>query len=339
MFGIAPEMQHAAGRPARVGLAGEAGARGEEAGAGQARDAVVVHAGQWAQHPGQIARGASGRRFRLFQNGDLPARGSQRVSRGAARDAGADHDGTPLGGRLMTVRPARAEAAGQHLPFAGKTGALLEFELGVFQRLAHRAGHRPGRQRRPFRRQPGERLAQLRRPQLRVLGGREAIEEKGIDGGVDRAQLRRRIAEEQGQDDIAAIEVQAMHTRREQRPVGLQFGGEGGELRPGLLRGGEVGSGERVFFAGNEMQAAAALRVVAPGLPGGQEIEAETEAGFENDEAVAPLPAGGQVVAGEKDMAGLGRAAGGRVVDVAVGDREGRAVRRELEAGGLEFVH
>ena len=53
------------------------------------------------------------------------------------------------------------------------------------------------------------------------------------------------------------------------------------------------------------MQATAALRIILPGLPDGQKIEAESEAGFEDDEAILALPALRQLVAVEKDMARL----------------------------------
>jgi hypothetical protein len=59
--------------------------------------------------------------------------------------------------------------------------------------------------------------------------------------------------------------------------------------------------------------------MLAPGLQRGEEIEAEAEAGLEDDEAGAVAPALRQAVAGEEDMAGLGQAAGAGVVDVAVG--------------------
>jgi hypothetical protein len=52
------------------------------------------------------------------------------------------------------------------------------------------------------------------------------------------------------------------------------------------------------------------LADLAPGLPGGEEIQAEAEAGFEEGEALAAEPsASGKVVAGEEDMAGLRKAA------------------------------
>lgn len=94
-----------------------------------------------------------------------------------------------------------------------------------------------------------------------------------------------------------------------------------------------------MLLDGHEMQALAARRIVAPGLPGGEEIQAQAEAGFENDKTVPALPAGRQIVAAEKDMAGLCRAAVGRVIDIAVGAGDRRAVGSEFEAGRDEAFH
>lgn len=87
------------------------------------------------------------------------------------------------------------------------------------------------------------------------------------------------------------------------------------------------------------MQASAAFFVIFPGLPGGEKIEAQSETCLENDEAVLVLPTLRQVVAGQEDMARLRRTALRGVIDVVIDGGERRAVRRELEAGGLQFVH
>lgn len=84
------------------------------------------------------------------------------------------------------------------------------------------------------------------------------------------------------------------------------------------------------------MQAAAALRVGAPGLPSGEKVQPETEAGFENDEAFAPLPARRQVVAAEEDMPRLSRPAVGGVVNIVESGGIRGAIRLEFEAGGLQ---
>ena len=84
------------------------------------------------------------------------------------------------------------------------------------------------------------------------------------------------------------------------------------------------------------MQPAAALRVVAPAPPGGEKVQSEAEAGFENDEAIPALPACRQIVAAEKDMARLRRTAVSGVVDVIVGGGIRGAIRFEVETGGQQ---
>lgn len=97
-----------------------------------------------------------------------------------------------------------------------------------------------------------------------------------------------------------------------------------------------------MFFEGDEVQAVAALRVVAPGLPGRQEIQAGAKAGFDDDEAFASAPAGSrtpflqQPVATEKDMTSLPQAAISGMVDIAVIHRPGRTIGSPGEGGGGE---
>ena len=96
------------------------------------------------------------------------------------------------------------------------------------------------------------------------------------------------------------------------------------QLRIPRVNRAQVRQGERMLFDRHVMQPAAARRIGAPGFPGGEEVEAEAEAGLEDDEALAPGPARGQRVALEEDVRGLRGAASCAVVDVV----EGRGVRR-----------
>src|SRR5688572_5700363 len=79
------------------------------------------------------------------------------------------------------------------------------------------------------------------------------------------------------------------------------------------------------------MQLAAARRIAPPRLPGDEEVEAEAEAGLEDDEAAASGPALRQLVPLQEDVAALAGAARGAVVDVV----ERRRVRRAVDE--LEF--
>src|SRR2546429_1144135 len=79
------------------------------------------------------------------------------------------------------------------------------------------------------------------------------------------------------------------------------------------------------------MQPAAARRVAPPGLPGGEEVGAEAEAGLEDHEALAAGPALRQAIAGKEHVPGLRRPPGGAVIPVAELLGPGRAVGGELE--------
>jgi hypothetical protein len=81
-----------------------------------------------------------------------------------------------------------------------------------------------------------------------------------------------------------------------------------------------------VLLHGDEDQALAALRIVTPGGPGGQEVVAQAEAGFQDDEAGAALPAPGQAVALQEDVPCLGEGTVAGVIDVLEARRPGQAV-------------
>ena len=66
------------------------------------------------------------------------------------------------------------------------------------------------------------------------------------------------------------------------------------------------------------------------------EIKKQHQAGLQDHEALAALPAPGQAVAGQEDVLRLREGAGGGVVDVAVVGRARRAVGVERELGGGE---
>jgi len=111
-----------------------------------------------------------------------------------------------------------------------------------------------------------------------------------------------------------------------------------GELRIARMQLLEIVAREWVLLDRDEMQPLAALRVFAPGKPGSEEVQAETEAGLEDREDAPALPALRQPVAAEKNVPSLPRPAFRAVVDVAkfLGTR--RAVRRESEPRGNDAV-
>ncbi|OWW21085.1 hypothetical protein AYR66_17990 [Noviherbaspirillum denitrificans] len=92
-----------------------------------------------------------------------------------------------------------------------------------------------------------------------------------------------------------------------------------------------------MLFDGEVMQLVAAPRIVAPCLPGSEEIQAEAETGLDDREAFPAAPAFRQPVPAQENMARLFQAAVIRVVDVAVGPGVGNAVY-EGKRGGLETM-
>src|SRR5262245_29962604 len=95
----------------------------------------------------------------------------------------------------------------------------------------------------------------------------------------------------------------------------------------------EVRQGIGMLFDRYIVQLAAALPT--PRLPGGEEIQPEAEARFQDDEALTPGPSLRKAIAGEEDVARLRRAAGGAVVHVPKRFRPGRAFL-EMQRRGLD---
>src|SRR4051812_10774950 len=83
-----------------------------------------------------------------------------------------------------------------------------------------------------------------------------------------------------------------------------------------LVKRPEVLQGKRMLFHRDEMEPSAPRRIAAPCIPRDQEVEAEAEAGLEDDEALALRPALRQAVALQEHVLGLRRAARGAVIDV-----------------------
>jgi hypothetical protein len=96
---------------------------------------------------------------------------------------------------------------------------------------------------------------------------------------------------------------------------------------------GEILAREGMLLDRDIMQFVGSLRIVAPGLPGGEKVEAEAEAGLDDDEALPMLPATGQAVAGKEDMARLQQPAALGMIDIVILRRIGRAILSEGELG------
>jgi len=124
------------------------------------------------------------------------------------------------------------------------------------------------------------------------------------------------IGQHQHQLHPAAFEVQQVDVGRGQRPGFHQLASQVGQGAV-LVEAGGVGAGQRVLFDRDKHQPLAALRVAAPGLPGGQEVVAQAKAGLQDDKTRLTRPAPGQAAAMQKDLLGLRQRAGIAVMDVA----------------------
>jgi hypothetical protein len=341
---VARELQHAAALP----LGGRADGvelapvleQPAERGAREARGVAVVGRHDRVKRARVIARGFHRRRVVAFHQRHLPAARGEPLAGGGAGEAGADHDGAALGGRRGSgaQRALRHEARHQHLAFPREAAALLGGEARRAQGLPHRRGHAPGGGGGAGRGKTRHRLEQRGRPHVGVLRRREAVEVDGIGGEAQLRQQPARVAEGQREHHAPVLEFEAVHARHRRRPRAAQLLGERRELRVRRVQHREGLRREWMLLHRDVVQARAALRILAPGLPGGEERQAEAETGFQHREAARAGPARGQAVAAEEHVARLRRAALRSVVDIAVGLRVRRAVGGEGEAGGGQRI-
>ena len=318
---VSRELQHAAAIVLHAGQALPVGQRIQERRPRQAREDAVVG----REHRMKGARVIAGcllRRLRVpLVELHLPAARAQALAYRRARDTGADHHrASGRWGKMATVTIFPAD---EHFTLAGEAGALLHRKARRLQRLAHRGGDAPGGEGRARRRQPRERAHRLVRPHLRVLRRREAVE-------IDRIRAcphlpeHRDVAKEKRQHHIAKL--QPMRAGNERRPSGVQRARFLLQLRIAVMQRAQLGKRERVLFHRDEMQPPAAVRIFLPRAPSDEEVQPEAEPRLEDDVALAPRPARGQLVAGEEHMPRLRRPAARAVIDVAVGRRIRRVV-------------
>ena len=134
--------------------------------------------------------------------------------------------GGPPAGRAG--RFARAVAAGQHLPLAGRSRGAFPDRIPQGRQGLRTARHRPGGQVAP-RRQAG--CARHRAGDQRS-GSCPAQSRRvdGVGGGVEAVENRSGVAEDEGQDKAAVGQIEVMDARHQGRPAAAQFGSERGEF-------------------------------------------------------------------------------------------------------------
>ena len=101
----------------------------------------------------------------------------------------------------------------------------------------------------------------------------------------------------------------------------------------------QIVGAERMLFDCHIVQPCGARRIITPGLPGGEKVDADTEAGFNDGEDGPAGPARRQIIAAEKHMPRLTGARISAVIDVAIGRRVRRARGIEGKRGGFECDH
>ena len=308
--------------PVQRGLHGRA--RRQRRGAVETRVHAVLRVDDAVEQAGWVTR-CLGRDPRpTFEQRAAPALSGQGPGGSAAGQAAADDQRVRLAGIARCAargcaarRERRREAGERDVALAEAALAESHVETGAGQAVAQGMRRAPGGHGGAGCGEPAKRLADARVPHARVGRGREAVEVERIDRGHQLGQPGLDIAEREQQPDPAGLELQAVQVRRERRPGLLQGLGQLGQRRAAVHRG-QIVARQRVLLDRDEDQLRAALRVVAPGLPGREEVVAQAEAGFQHDEALAALPAPRQFVAAEEDMARLRQRAGARVIDVLV---------------------
>ncbi len=310
------------------------GRRGQQRGGAQrARVRAVVGRHAAVEQATGVARGLGRRLGVAVEHRARPALGREcPCGRGAGQTTADDHrfGRCAAPGRARALRhEAWREACDRHLALAAETRRALHLEAGRGKAFAQRSGDAPRRRRRPGHRATGELLQQRGVPHHRVAIGCEAVEVEGVGVEHELRQPLCDVAEREAQHHAPVVERERVQVGRRRRPGGDERRRERRQRRR-RVRTREVVARGRVLVDRDEPQPLAALAVVAPRGPGREEVVAEPEAGLEHDEARAPLPARGQPVAAEEDVARLPERAGARVVDVAEVGRERRL------AGGAE---
>jgi hypothetical protein len=201
---IARHVQHAGPAGAQAGKTGVAAAAEEKPGAQQAGEGAVVQRRQRTEHAGQVARGPRRRACGGLDYGHRMAVANQRLRHRGAGNAGADHGDVLC--RACARGAAARQAAAQHLALAAEAGPAFDGKVGAGETAAHLAGRGPGGECGARRGEAADLGDDRVGPELRIAVGREAVEVDRIGGERQLRQQLGRIAEAQGQRDVAQVE-------------------------------------------------------------------------------------------------------------------------------------
>ena len=262
-----------------------------------------------------------------------PARREARGG-GSSGESRADDDRVALAAGIRRrhggTSPARGarEPSGEHLALVAEARSPLAVHTCLDERLDHRSRRRPGCAGRAGAHSPRHRAQHLGRPHPGIASGSETVEEHRVGLDVEARERRDDVVEDDGEDDAA--EIPAMDPREHRGPAVDETIRQVRERRVARKGGREVAALEGVLLDRDVVEPARARPVASPGVPGREEIHAESEAGLQDDEPLAPAPAPGQSVAVEEHVARLPGTGVRAVVDVAIARRP----RRPVQGGG-----
>ncbi len=289
-------------------------------------------------HASRQTGGTRRRRVGPVQHGDLPAAPGQAAGRRSAGQTRADDDGPAVaagprwhGGGLGAARvPRRVPAAVQAIALRRQSGGFFDDEAVVCERLAHLAGGGPGGHARTTPAQVTHRLERGHVPHVGAQRRGESVQIDGIGLKAQFTQHRVHRANTQRQLHSAAVEGQAMKAGQQAGPAPGQLLRQGDKFGAGDHAALQVFGRRRPGLDGDVMQVGGRLRVGAPGLPGGEEVQAQAKAGFQKGPAAGIAPGLGQAATGQIPVAGLRDAARPVIAFAAVAVVETGVVRAAI---------
>jgi hypothetical protein len=291
--------------------------RSQERRAGEARVGVVGQVERRSHDAQDIAGGLLRGLAVPLDQLDVPAARGERMRGPAAGKSRADDNCMALGCGRPGLRAYGAGTHGsEHLALAPEPRALFERKAGLLQAAAHGSGDRPrgcGSSRPAYAcKLAKERLG----PHCRIFGWRKSVEEDGIDARIQLRQHCSGVAEEQGEGDAAAGEIEPVEALNGGWPQPSQLGRGLGELAPARVRPGEISGPRRMLLDRNVIQPRRSRRVGQQRRSAGEVVEAEAEPDLEDRVRASTAPAPRQIVACEKDCARLRRTTVGGMVYV-----------------------
>ena len=142
-------------------------------------------------------------------------------------------------------------------------------------------------------------------PQLGVEFGRKTVEKHAVSRQLLLAQHALRIAYVDGEQHLTLLKRQPVHARQQPPPLGGQLLGQRAQIIICRHAAQQIFSLHGVSLDRDKVQHARALGVGLPGGPGGQKIQTEAKAGFQNAPLRLSSPCLGQAATCQKRQFGL----------------------------------